>query len=299
MMGTSDARRVSLESAPTPALARPVRLGPRPDPRPERGPGPGLRSALASLSVPLVRLLKRAGSHLPLHRQAALVAKLLPARHWYAAALTISRAQGRLVERMGGNRALSTHLMLDHWLRELSFAGPYPIPHRSEGLEVCLTPGAKLFTWTHLPLTEVPMRLYFEGGGAPVAVVSDEGKIVGENQFQVFGWPERQEALLADAHLVSRVVRVLRSGKSVVYLSDHYLGGPMSDVPARTASRLGVPLVCQWAELDADGTLVVTYRNAPYPYANTEAEIAENMEFLRESRNRTLERLGWGVLLPE
>ena len=140
------------------------------------------------------------------------------------------------------------------------------------------------------------MRLYFEGGGAPVAVVSDEGKIVGENQFQVFGWPERQEALLADTHLLSRVLRCLRAGKSVVYLSDHYLGGPMSEVPVRVASRLGVPLVCQWAELAADGTLVVTYREAPCPLAKTEAEIAENMKFLREARHRTLERLGWGVL---
>ena len=291
-MGTSDVRRAGLESAPAPALAGAVRLDAQPAPRPTGSSG----FSLAALGAPAVRLLKRIASHLPLNRQAALVARLLPARFWYPAALHISRAQGRLVERMGGNRALTTELMLDHWLRELSFAGPYPIPYRSQGLEVCLTPGPKLFTWTHLPLTEVPMRLYFEGGGAPVAVVSDEGKIVGESQFQVFGWPQRQEALLADAHLLSRVLRSLRAGKSVVYLSDHYLGGPMSDVPVRMAARLGVPLVCQWAELAADGTLVVTYREAPCPYAKTEAEIAVNLAFLREARNLTLERLGWGVL---
>lgn len=243
-----------------------------------------------------IRLLKRLVTHLPLHRQATFVAHSLPARFWYRAALAIARAQGRLVERMGGNRVLTTELMLDLWLRELSFSGPYPIPCRSNGLEVCLTSGPKLFCWTHLPLTEVPMRLYFEGGGRPVAVVSDEGKIVGENQFQVFGWPERMEALPADAHLLQRVVRTLRSGKSVVFLADHFMGGPLSDVPVRLAGRVGVPLVFQWAELAPDGTLEATYRQAPCPYSRSEAEVAANMTFLRDARARTLSRLGWGTL---
>ncbi len=251
---------------------------------------------LSMLTASVIRLVKRLATHLPLNRQAALVARLLPAVLWYRAALSIARAQGRLVERMGGNRALTTELMLDHWLRELSFSGPYKIPYRSHGLEVCLTPGPKLFSWTHLPLTEVPMRLYLEGGGAAVAVVSDQGKIVGDNEFQVFGWPERMAALPADNHLLSRVMRTLRAGKSVVFLADPYLGGPMSDVPVRLAGRLGVPLVFQWTELAADGTLEVTYREAPFLYSKTEEEVQANLAFLTEARNRTLLRLGWGVL---
>ncbi|MGI4827321.1 MAG: hypothetical protein ACRYFU_03895 [Janthinobacterium lividum] len=251
---------------------------------------------LGKLSDTVVLGLKRAATHLPLKRQAVLISSLLPARLWFRAALVISRAQGRLVQRMGGNGTLTAALIFDHWLRELSFCGQYPLPYRSHGLEVCLTPGPKLFCWTHLPLTEIPMRVYLERGGAPVAVVSDPGKIVGENEFQVFGWPDRMEALPADSHLLSRVKTTLRSGKSVVFLADHYFGGPMSEVPLRLAAMLRVPLVLQWAELTPDGSLEITYREAPFPCSQTEAEIAENLAFLKTARDRTLTTLGWGVI---
>ena len=261
----------------------------------ERAASPPRKPATSSmLTVPILRGLKRLATHMPLNRQAALVARLLPSALWYRSALAIARAQGHLVRRMGGNCALTTELMLDHWLRELSFSGHFPIPYRHTGLEVCLTPGAKLFCWTHLPLTEVPMRVYLEGGGAPVAVVSDPGKIVGENEFQVFGWSQRMEALPTDPHLLSRVMRTLRAGTSVVFLADPYLGGAMSDVPLRLASRARVPLVLQWTELAKDGTLLVTYREAPFPYSRTDEEIAANLAFLAEARNRSLARLGWG-----
>ncbi len=263
----------------------------------ERAPGSMRSSPIASmLTAPILRALRRLATHLPLDRQAALVARLLPPRLWYRAALYMASAQGRLVGRMGGNRALTTELMLDLWMRELSFSGRYPIPFRSAGIEVCMTPVPKLFCWTHLPLTEVPMRVYLEGGGAPVAVVSDLGKIVGENQFQVFGWPQRMEALPVDSRLLIHVMRTLRGGKSVVFLADPYLGGAMSDVPIRLAGRAGVPLIFQWAELAPDRTLQVTYCEAPYPYSRTEAEIAENLQFLREARDRALQRLGWNVV---
>lgn len=246
------------------------------------------------VTAPILRGLKRVATHLPLNRQAALVARVLPNSAWYRAAVAVARLQGRLVERMGGNRALTTELMLDLWLRELSFSGRYRLPYRQTGVQVCLTPGPKLFCWTHLPLTEVPLRVYLEEGGAPVAVVSDAGKIVGRNEFQVFGWPERMEALPADGALLTHVMRTLRRGKSVVFLADPYLGGSLSAVPVRLAARAGVPLVFQWTELGRDGILQVFYREAPFPYSRTEAEIAENMRFLTEARDRTLARLGWG-----
>ena len=271
-----------------------IEAGQHPAPTRARPPF-ALGTGLTMLGTPMVRGLKRLATHLPLDRQAAIVARVLPARHWFRAAVTISRMQGSLVSRMGGNGALTTALMLDFWLRELSFSGPYPLPHRAKGLDVCLAPGPKLFCWTHLPLTEVPMRAYLEAGGEPVAVVSDAGKIVGENEFQVFGWKERAEALPADDHLLSRVRTTIRSGKSVVFLADHFLGGALSDVPLRMARKLRVPLIFQWADLAEDGTLEVTYREAPYPYSRTEAEIAANLSFLAHARDRTLAALGWGV----
>lgn len=236
--------------------------------------------------------LKQITAHLPLARQATLVRHILPRGLWYRAALSISRTQGRIVRQIGGNGEFTTALMLDFWLRELSFGGPFPIPYRITGAEVVRSPGAKLYTWTHLPLTEVPLRVGLEVGGAEPAVVSDPGKVVGQNEFLVFGWSRRIEALPADEHLLGRVKRTLRAGKSVVFLADQLLGGPLSEVPLRVAARLHVPLVYQWANLQPDGVMDVTFQLAPFPMSRTEAEIAANLDFLRERNRVALEGLG-------
>ncbi len=237
--------------------------------------------------------LKRLAAYLPLSRQAALVRHTLPRGMWFRAALTMARIHGRLISRMGGNGPFTTVMMLDFWLRELSFGGDFPIPYRVSGAEVVQAPGPKLYTWTHLPLTEVPLRVGLEVGGTEPAVVSDPGKVVGDHDFLVFGWPHRIEALQADAQLLRRVKASLQGGKSVVFLADPYLGAPLSEVPLRVAARLHVPLVFQWAELHSDGVLDVTFRLAPHPFCEGEQALAENLAFLREQNQAALKKLGW------
>lgn len=238
--------------------------------------------------------MKRLAAHVPLSRQAVILRHVLPRGLWFRAALAMARMQGRVVAGMGGNGNFTTLMMLGFWLRELSFGGEFPIPYRVTGAEVVQAPGPKLYTWTHLPLTEVPLRVGLEIGGSEPAVVSDPGKVVGDHEFLVFGWPRRIEALRADAQLLSRVKASLRAGKSVVFLADQYLGGPLSEVPLRVAARLRVPLVFQWAELQPDGVLDVTFRLAPHPFSEDEHAMAENLAFLREQNEAALERLGWG-----
>ena len=130
-------------------------------------------------------------------------------------------------------------------------------------------------------------------GGAEPAVVSDPGKIVGENEFLVFGWPRTIEALPVDERLLGQVRSTLRAGKSVVFLADEYLGGPLSEVPLRIAARLRVPLVFQWAELQPDGIFDVTFRMAPHPLSETDEALSENLAFLREQNLLALSKLGW------
>jgi len=247
----------------------------------------------------LVGLAKGLARHMPLSRQARMIRAVLPRSQWFRAALAISNTQGCLVQATGGNGALTSAVMLDHWLRELSFGGAFPIPYKTEGFEICLTPGAKMYCWTHLPLTEIPLRVYLENGGAPLAVVADRGKIVEQSEFLVFGWPERMQAIPVGLLLLSRVKTALRSGKSVVFLADEYMGAPLSEMPVRLAGRLSVPLIFQWAELLPNGTIQVTYRYAPYPYSRTEEEIAANLRFLREAKENTLGALGFQMARAE
>ncbi len=232
-------------------------------------------------------------AHLPLSRQAAIVRRLVPRRAWYRTALTAARLQGQLVQRMGGNGAFATAMMLDFWLRELSFGGEFPIPYRVTGAEVCRTPGPKMYTWTHLPLTEVPLRVGLEQGGEAPAVVADQGKIVNGREFLVFGWKEHIEAIPADDQLLRQVRGKLKAGRSVVFLADAFLGGELSELPLRLAARMGVPVVFQWAELARDGVLDVEFRLAPRPMNEDEQALEENLAFLRDRNREALARLGW------
>ncbi len=245
------------------------------------------------MSRSVLKSLKRLAAHLPLSRQAAIVRRVMPRAVWYRTALTMARLQGKLVEQMGGNAAFTTAMMLDFWLRELSFGGVFPIPYRVTGAEVCRTPGAKLYTWTHLPLTEVPLRVGLEVGGEAPAVVADYGKIVNEREFLVFGWKEHIEAIPADEYLVRHVRAKLKEGRPVVFLADPFLGGELTDLPLRIAAKVGVPVVFQWAELAEDGVLDVEFRLAPRPMSEDDAAVGENLAFLRERNHEALARLGW------
>ena len=154
-------------------------------------------------------------------------------------------------------------------------------------------PGPKLYTWTHLPLTEIPLLAVAESIAGEPAVVADAGKIIDSDRFLVFGGSFRIPAIPVDRNLLIRVKRALRSGRSVVFLSDPYLGGPLSDVPLRLAARLGVPVIVQWAELQPDGAMDITFQHAPYPLTEDADALAANLAFLRESRDRKLRALGW------
>jgi hypothetical protein len=241
----------------------------------------------------VLKSLKGLARHLPLTRQAAVVRHALPRSLWFKAAVTIARAQGRLIARMGGNGPFTTAVMLDFWLRELSFGGAFPIPYRVTGAEVVRAPGPKLYTWTHLPLTEIPLRVGLELGGEPPAVVADQGNIVGDRQLLVLGSAQRVEAIPADDQLLLRVRSRLAAGKPVVFLADQFLGGPLSDVPLRLAARLKVPLVFQWAELAPDGVIDVTFQYAPRNVAEESDGLLEDLEFLRTRNRDALTRLGW------
>lgn len=251
--------------------------------------------ASSRVSGTILKGLKGLASHLPLSRQARLVRQAVPRRLWFRTALAIARTQGHLVARMGGNGAFTSAMMLDFWLRELSFGGYFPIPYRVQGLDALLAPGPKVYTWTHAPLTELPLRVGLQEGCVPPTVVADPGNVVGDNELLVVGWKERAKAIPADDALLRRVRSTLRGGTPVVFLSDAYLGGPLSDVPLRLAAKLRVPVVFQWAELAADGVIDVTFQYAPHPPEGGEAALEANLAFLRERNREILRRFGWDM----
>jgi hypothetical protein len=183
--------------------------------------------------------------------------------------------------------------MRDHWLRELTFHGGFPIPWRIQGrdvLEHYAALGPVLYCSTHLPLTEVQLRVLLDLGYVPVPL-ADPGRMNGD-RYVVPGIAEPIPALAVNFHVLARMRSLLRQGTSVVCLADSEFAGPLSPKALRLAGRMGVPVIFSWAELAADHVIEVTFRPAPHPLCRNEQEIAENLEFLYGITSRILGTLG-------
>jgi lauroyl/myristoyl acyltransferase len=231
----------------------------------------------------------------PLSRQARLAAWILPKRHWYRFALFASRAHGKLKARTGGNGVLTEALMLDNWMRALTFSGAYPIPLQLDQIEVLkqTAPGRGiLYCWTHLPLMEVPLRALCDLGQPVDLIVADPGRIVNGDEFIIPGIQARNRAIPADRRALIRVRTALKEGRSVACLADSEMFGPLSSQILRVAGMSSAFVVFTWAERQPDGTLKVMFTPAPNPLCGNDEEIRRNLEFLQTMNRKALEELG-------
>jgi hypothetical protein len=239
--------------------------------------------------------LKYASSLFPLSRQARFAAWILPKRYWYRFALFASRVHGKLKARTGGNGILTEAVMLDNWMRALTFSGVYPIPLQPGQIEFLKEQAqgrGVLYCWTHLPLMEIPLSALYILGHPVDLIVADPGKIVDGDEFILPGIQARGKAIPADRYTFTRVRTALREGKSVACLADPELLGPSSSQILRVAGMSDAFVVFTWAERQPDGVLNVIFMPAPSPLAKTDEEIDQNMEFLQISNRKALEELG-------
>jgi lauroyl/myristoyl acyltransferase len=195
----------------------------------------------------------------------------------------------------GGNGVLTEALMLDNWLRALTFSGAYPIPWRlvlADVLNEKKQGRGILYCWTHLPLVEIPLRALYDLGHPVDLIVAHPGKIVEGNGFVVPGLQTRIRAIPVDKRILTRVRTALKEGKSVACLADSEMEGPSSPQILRVAGMSGAFVIFTWAERQPDGTLEVTFTPAPYPLCRSDEEIHKNLEFLQTRNEKTLEELG-------
>jgi hypothetical protein len=243
-----------------------------------------------------IGVLRKIGRWITLRRQARIVALLLPARHWYRAAIHASRLHARLTATLGGgDRMLTEAVLLDNWLQELTFSGEYPIPWRAVEKEVLnrIDPGrGVLYCWTHLPLFDMALRAFIEMGYQTPLIVADPGRIFGDNELVVPGLAKRCRTIPVSPYVLTKLRTVLRRGGSVACLADPVLGGPISANILRLAGRVGARVVFFWAERRPDGVIDVYFIEAPRPYCESEEDIEVNMEFLRRENRRILDGIG-------
>jgi hypothetical protein len=240
--------------------------------------------------------LKYASNLFPLSRQAQLAAWTIPNRYWYRFALFASRVHGKLKARVGGNGVFTEALMLDNWLRALTFSDAYPIPLQPRQVETLrqIEPGrGVLYCWTHLPLMEIPLRALSILGQPVDLIVADPGRIVNENEFVIPGLQARSRAIPGDRNAFTRVRTALREGKSVACLADSEMFSPSSSQILRVAGMANAFVVFTWADRRPDGTLEVTFMPAPNPFCKSDEEIRQNLEFLQTRNKEVLEELGF------
>jgi hypothetical protein len=239
--------------------------------------------------------LKHASSSFPLSRQARLVAWTLPNRYWYRFASFVSRLHGKLKTKAGGNGVLTEALMLENWMRALTFFGGYPIPLRSDRIQPLRQKASGrgiLYCWTHLPFMEIPITALYNLGQPPDLVVANPGRIVDGDAFIIPSVRARTRAIPADRHVLTRVRTALKKGESVACLADSELLGPSSSQILRVAGMSNALVVFTWAERHPDGTLHVTFMEAPNPLCKTDEEISQNLEFLQTMNIKALKELG-------
>jgi hypothetical protein len=243
----------------------------------------------------LKSLLRWVANLLGLHRQVRLVTLFFPRRSWYRVALAACRLHGALNGLMGGNRVLTEAVMLDHWLVELTRIGPFPIPWTISGTELIEAADptiGTLYCWIHEPLAEFPLRPYLERGYPEPMVVADPGRILDGGQLMAAGMERRLIAITADRYALARARRSLQDGIPVVCLADARMGGPLYPLILQLAGRVGARVLFQWARRRPDGTIEVTFVNAPRSYCETKEDVQENLAFLREAQRRMLGELG-------
>jgi hypothetical protein len=195
---------------------------------------------------------------------------------------------------VGGNRLLTEVVMLDHWLIELTRVGPFPIPWTISGTEFIEAGDpaiGKLYCWIHEPLAEFPLRPYLERGYPEPMVVADPGRI-DDGHLMAAGMERRLTAITADRYALARARRSLQEGVPVVCLADAKMGGQLYPLVLQLAGRVGARVLFQWARRRPDGTIEVTFINAPHPYCETREAVRENLAFLQKAQRRTLGELG-------
>ncbi len=185
--------------------------------------------------------------------------------------------------------------MLDHWLRQLTVSGHFPIPwvlRDRSGLDAG-TPGrGTLFCCTHTPLVEIALRAFIQLGFPPPAVVADSGNMARAMHFRPPGVTQHLAAIPADAAGMLRMRTILRQGGGVVCLADDQIGGQLSPSAMKLAGRTGARVVFSWAERRPGGLIELFIVPAPYPDCASQAEIEANLRWLQAHRQWLFAALG-------
>jgi hypothetical protein len=241
--------------------------------------------------------MKQFGKKFSLERRARMIAATVPRRHWFRAAILMSRVHGHLSAAFTGRRrGIVEAYIREDCLIELSRRGPFHVPIRVIGAEL-LEPAESeragvVLCGTHVPWNNVMIRAAILSGHKPELVVTDPNSILlKDNEFLPTGLDDGVPAAAPGPGGLLRIRTVLRNKGIVACTLDQRAGGKSYPDLLVIAGRLGARAVTFSAELARDGVVDITFRNALHPYCESRQAIQENLQAILAEERRLLASL--------
>ena len=243
----------------------------------------------------LSRGLKLLARAMPLKRRARLLAAVVPRRHWFRAAVLLSRWHAQITCAVGKNRPeIREAYLRDDWLIELSLLGSFPVPMQiigAESLEItAMDRGGIVLCATHIPLLMAVIRAAILSGHKPDLIVAAPHNIRLENsQIQPTGMTEGVPAMPPGPSALLRIRSILRrQGLIACTLDGHAEPSPHLLV---LAGRLGARVVTFRTGLAPDNTVNISFQNALHPFCDSYEAIEANMKAIQEDARRIFANL--------
>lgn len=242
-------------------------------------------------------IMKLLAKEFSLEKRARFVAAVLPRRHWFRAAVLLSRWHAHLSAIFRNRRpGIAEAYLRENWLNQLTRVGPFPVPIRANGAEL-LQPAESeragvVLCGTHVPFIMVVIRSAILSGHRPDLVVTDQDNIRLENShFQPTGMDHGVPAVPPGAAGLLRIRSVLRKKGLVACTLDRDSGGDIHPDLLILAGRLGARAVTFRAELASDGIVDIAFQNTIHPYCESREAIKENLSAILAAESELLRRL--------
>ena len=214
------------------------------------------------------------------------IAKLLPQSEWYAATFRVTRLLTAITGPFAGSGPFRADWMLHFWLKHLFSSGRrFPLPIRTVGEEAVLKarthPKGVVLLSVRLPLAHLILRALVELGCIPNAILVSEQALV-NGKFRVAGTDKRLTGIATGSGMVLVKTRsALRGGGMVGALCDTQQCTPVNVNMLRLVGSVQARLVFGFAEVCANGEILIHFYTPPDPFCESPDGIMANIEFLK------------------
>jgi len=208
--------------------------------------------------------------------------------HWYNAALKIYKLT-KYLKIISVNKIFHFEIVrlriLDQVLSLLTRSKvPFHIPYNFNSPEIKKENGI-LYCATHLPLMKVCLKAMIENHYPFDAAIA--WNTSSDNKIAIWGMKEKHAAIKAsDVNVLLKTKTLLLNSGSVFLMLDDHENKGYSSNGLKLCQITRSKITFCFAKLNRNGMISTWIEPAPFPYCNTDAEIEENIAYLKQKTNQ-------------